>query len=72
MSSLESVLLQRTKAAGGGRGRGGGCLAAGDGQAEAEGSSPSAVREQWLALLLESLPRISAQGPPCGMKKELV
>lgn len=59
-----TVLLQRTKAAGGGRGRGGGFLTAGDGQARAGGGSPSAIREQWLALLLESLPRISAWALP--------
>lgn len=56
LSLLDSVLLHRTKAAGRGRGRGGGFLAAGDGQAMAEGSSPSAIRKQWLALLIESLP----------------
>lgn len=60
MSSLYSVLLQSTKAAGGGRGRGGSILAAGNGLARAEGGSASAVREQWPALLLESLSRISA------------
>lgn len=52
MSFLDSVMQQRTKAAGGRRGRG--FLAAGDEQDRAEGSSPSAIREQWLALLLES------------------
>lgn len=66
------MLPQRIKAAGGGSGRGGGSLAAGDGQARAEGSSAFAIREQWLSLLFQSLPRISARAPPSGMKRELV